>query len=74
MNTWTWLALLVVVIAFAAAVLRFDVLLARWRELFPPADTLSPGTGHAPPPQGEGLHPHAAPVQRPPIHRSGKRN
>ncbi len=73
MNTWTWLALLVVVVAFAAAVLRFDVLLARWRELNPPPAPLDSSGGQAPP-HGEGMHPHAAPVQRPAIHRSGKRH
>ena len=73
MNTWTWLALLVVVVAFAAAVLRFDVLLARWRELFAPPASQGP-TVDQPPPHGEGMHPHAAPVQRPAIHRSGKRH
>jgi hypothetical protein len=73
MNTWIWIGLLIVVIAFAAAVLRFDVLLARWRELNPPPAPLDPAGGQAPP-QGEGMRPHAAPVQRPPIHRSGKRH
>jgi hypothetical protein len=54
--------------------LRFDVLVARWRQLFgaqPAVREPPPEHGHPP---AAGLKPHDSRVQKPSIHRSGKRH
>lgn len=73
--TLTWLLLILAVALIALGALRWDLVLARWRELT--------GTqrrdGNAPPvadrlPANPGLHPHAAPAHKPGFHRSGRRH
>ncbi|MFT7776149.1 hypothetical protein [Roseateles sp.] len=74
----TWLLLILAVALIALGALRFDVLLARWREL----TGRQPGVGGAPPPDpaaerqpgNTGLRPHAAPTHKPDFHRSGRRH
>lgn len=74
----TWLLLILAVALIALGALRFDVLVARWRELT--GRPRSPG--EAPPaspaaervPGNPGLHPHAAPAHKPDFHRSGRRH
>lgn len=72
----TWLLLILAVALIALGALRFDVLVARWRELtgrprnpagLPPA--AAERTAGNP-----GLHPHAAPAHKPDFHRSGRRH
>ena len=74
--TWTLLILAVALIVLGA--LRFDVLVARWRELLG-----RPAAGREPPPAGplveqlpenRGPQPHAAPPRKPDFHRSGRRH
>lgn len=74
----SWLLLILAVALIALGALRFDMLVARWRELVG-----QPGAGRQPPPDGPlveqlpqnpGLHPHAAPARKPGFHRSGKRH
>ncbi len=74
----TWLLLILAVALIALGALRFDVLVARWRELMG-----HPVAGREPPPgrplveqlpENPGLHPHAAPPAKPPFHRSGRRH
>ena len=72
--TLTWLLLIGAVALLAIGALRWDLFVARWRELTAPrraAPQAPPAidrvTGHA------GLHPHAAPVQKPAYRRSGRR-
>ncbi|MCE4555683.1 hypothetical protein [Pelomonas cellulosilytica] len=75
--TLTWLLLILAVALAALGALRFDVLVARWRELMgqPPAGQAPPVTPAAQPtPQGTGAHAHAAPVHKPDFHRSGRRH
>ncbi|HEY1132544.1 MAG TPA: hypothetical protein VGF12_24265 [Roseateles sp.] len=74
----TWLLLILAVALIALGALRFDVLVARWREL----TGRPPGVGKAPPPDpgtepqpgSTGLRPHAAPPHKPDFHRSGRRH
>ncbi|MBV8033954.1 hypothetical protein [Roseateles sp.] len=74
----TWLLLILAIALIVLGALRFDVLVARWREL----TDRPPGMGEAPPPGptaerppgNPGLHPHAAPPQKPDFHRSGRRH
>lgn len=67
--------LLLVVVGIALALVRFDVLVARWRELTAPtADVRQPPPEHPVRPTHAGMHPHAGPSHRPAIHRSGKRH
>ena len=72
--TLTWLLLIGAVTLLAVGALRWDLLVARWREftaarravpLAPPA--VDRVTGHT------GLHPHPAPVHKPAYRRSGRR-
>lgn len=74
----TWLLLILAVALFVLGALRFDMLVARWRELMgrsrnagevPPAD---PAVDQ--PPGNPGLHPHATPAHKPDFHRSGRRH
>lgn len=74
----TWLLLILAVAILVLGALRFDVLVARWREL-----TGRPaGVGAVPPagpevervPGNPGLHPHAVPPHKPGFHRSGRRH
>ena len=76
--TLTWLLLILAVALIALGALRWDMLVARWRELVG-----SPRTGVEPPPAGPvvetlpahaGLQPHTAPVHKPGFHRSGRRH
>jgi len=73
--TLTWLLLIFAAALLALGVLRFDVLVARWRELFgaPPAPPPAP-LGHAPTPDKPGPRPHDAPPRKPGFHRSGRRH
>lgn len=68
------LVLVVVVALIAFGAVRFDLLVASWREAFkgpptphdaPPAPHLTPATG---------LRPHEGPVHKPAFHRSGRRH
>lgn len=72
-----WLLILAVTL-LALGALRFDVLLARWRELVghtPPAGHVPPvPPGSEPAPHSTGLHPHGAPTHKPGFHRSGRRH
>lgn len=70
----TWLLLIVVAALIVAGATRFDVLAARWRELFGRPPTMPDAPPASPTPHGLGLRPHDAPVQRPGFHRSGRRH
>lgn len=74
----TWLLLILAVALIALGALRFDVLVARWRELVgrpPGAGTpLPPDPAIEPPPGNPGPNPHAAPPHKPDFHRSGRRH
>jgi len=74
--TLTSLLLILALALLALGALRFDVLLARWRELVgpPPGTHGSVPPGTQAPPQGTGLRPHAAPAHKPAFHRSGRRH
>lgn len=73
--TLTWLLLILAIVLIALGALRWDMLVARWRELVG-----SPPRVVEPPPVLErlpghpGLHPHAAPVPKPAFRRSGRRH
>lgn len=71
----TWLLLILAVALLVLGALRFDVLVARWRELFgaSPA-TPRPPPGNTPTPDNPGLRPHDAPPNKPNFHRSGRRH
>jgi hypothetical protein len=70
-----FLVLIVVVALIAFGAVRFDLLVARWRELVSRPDALPEAPPAAPPmPHGSGLRPHEAPAQRPGFHRSGRRH
>jgi len=73
--TWLLLILAVALIALGAlGALRFDVLVARWRELVgKPAIAPDAGPVVDQVPGNPGLHPHAAPAHKPGFHRSGRR-
>ena len=74
----TWMLLILAVALFVLGALRFDLIATRWRELMGRPDHL----GDAPPdgplvetlPLNTGLHPHAAPANKPGFHRSGHRH
>ncbi|RTL34651.1 MAG: hypothetical protein EKK53_25640 [Burkholderiales bacterium] len=73
--TLTWLLLIAAVALLVIGALRWDLLVARWRELATPR----PGTPQAPSAVDHradhaGLHPHAAPVHKPALRRSGRRH
>jgi len=74
----TWLLLILAVALIALGALRFDVLVARWRELVgrPPGlgKVPQPDPAVEPPPAHPGPHPHAAPPHKPDFHRSGRRH
>jgi hypothetical protein len=74
--TLTWLLLILAALLIVLGALRFEVLLARWRELVgPPAGMVPPiDAAAAPPPHNTGLHPHNAPTRKPAFHRSGRRH
>ena len=74
METLHWILLLIVVIGLALIWVRFDVLVARWRELTTPAPDPTQVAAHQEAPQHGGMRPHDAPSVKPPIHRSGKRH
>ncbi|MDG0856822.1 hypothetical protein [Roseateles puraquae] len=72
---FTWLLLIAAAALLVIGALRWDLLVARWRELTgfdrqpaeaPPALDRVPGN--------PGLRPHAAPVHKPGFHRSGRRH
>ena len=72
--TLTWLLLIAAAILILFGAVRFDLLAARWRDIFrgPPAPHDAP-----PAPQDRpavGLRPHDAPVHKPAFHRSGRRH
>lgn len=72
--TLTWLLLLAAVILIAFGAVRFDLLAARWREVFgdpPPPHDAPPAPRWTP---AEGFRPHDAPVHKPAFHRSGRRH
>jgi hypothetical protein len=73
--TLTWLLLIGAVALLVTGALRWDVLVARWRELTDaqrrapqPPPAVDGVTGHP------GLHPHAAPIHKPAYRRSGRRH
>lgn len=72
--TLTWLLLIAAAVLILFGAVRFDLLAARWRDVFrgppPPHDT--PPAPRAKP--ATGLHPHEAPPQKPAFHRSGRRH
>ena len=74
----SWLLLILVVALLVLGALRFDVLVARWRELVGrPAhagDAQPPGPAVERLPDNTGLHPHQAPPHKPDFHRSGRRH
>ena len=74
----TWLLLILAVVLIGLGALRFDMLVARWRELMgqAPAGREPPPTGPLVEqlPENPGLHPHATPARKPGYHRSGKRH
>ena len=72
---FTWLLLIAAAALLVIGALRWDLLVARWRELTgfdrqpaeaPPALDRVPGN--------PGLRTHAAPVHKPGLHRSGRRH
>lgn len=72
-----WLLLILAVALFAVGALRFDVLAARWRQLFgaPRAVRQTAGGQPAPPaPPAAGKLTHPTPAAKPAIRRSGKRS
>lgn len=74
----TWLLLILAVALLVLGALRFDVLVARWREL----TKRNQGLANAPPtgpeverlPENPGMHPHATPPHKADYHRSGRRH
>ncbi|MFT7722385.1 MAG: hypothetical protein QM788_06100 [Roseateles sp.] len=71
----TWLLLILAVALLALGALRFDVLLARWRQFFgTPPTPPRPPAGSTPVPDHPGAHPHEAPPRKPGFHRSGRRH
>ena len=73
--TLTWLLLILAVALIALGALRWDMLVARWRELTAPRLGAADASPAAEPlPANPGLHPHAAPVHKPGFHRSGRRH
>lgn len=73
----TWLLLILAIALIALGALRYDLLVARWRELMgrPPAGQAPPSPpGAAAQPQGSGARAHADVVHKPGFHRSGKRH
>lgn len=71
----TWLLLILAAALIVVSALRFDVLIARWRELTrPKGDARDAPPAHASPPAA-GMHPHDAPTgHKPDYHRSGRRH
>jgi hypothetical protein len=68
------LVLVVVVALLAFGAVRFDLLVARWRDVFK-----GPPPPHDAPPAPRwtsttGLHPHEGPARKPAFHRSGRRH
>lgn len=76
--TLTWLLLILAVVLIGLGALRFDMLVARWRELVGQASASRepppPGPLVEQLPENPGLHPHAAPARKPDFHRSGRRH
>lgn len=72
--TLTWLLLIAAVVLIAFGAVRFDLLAARWREVFgdpPPPHDAPPAPRWTP---AQGFKPHDAPVHKPAFHRSGRRH
>lgn len=70
----TWMLLILAAALIVIGALRFDVLVARWRELISAAPTVREPPPAKPAAPNPGLRPHAAPPQKPAFHRSGKRH
>lgn len=70
----TWMLLILAAALIIIGALRFDVLMARWREIFKAAPVVREPPPATPLQSNAGLHPHAAPPQKPAFHRSGKRH
>lgn len=71
--TLTWLLVLAAAALIVFGAVRFDLLAARWRQVFdapPPHD--APPTARRT--ARDGFRPHAAPVHKPAFHRSGRRH
>ncbi|RZL38522.1 MAG: hypothetical protein EOP35_05615 [Rubrivivax sp.] len=74
----TWLLLILAIALFVLGAVRFDLVLARWRELMGAPQIVR----HAPPveavverpPHNIGPQPQAARVNKPGFHRSGRRH
>lgn len=72
--TLTWLLLIAAVVLIAFGATRFDLLAARWREVFgnpPPPHDAPPAPRWTP---AQGFQPHEAPMHKPAFHRSGRRH
>lgn len=73
--SFTWLLLILAAALIVFSALRFDVLIARWRELTRPRADARDGPPTPASPPAPGLHPHQAPPgHKPDFHRSGKRH
>ena len=74
----TWTLLILAVALFVLGALRFDLIVARWRELMGrpgnPGDTPPDGPLVETLPPNTGLRPHDAPTAKPGCHRSGHRH
>ena len=73
--SFTWLLLILAAALIVFSALRFDVLIARWRELTRPRSDARDGPPTPVSPPATGLRPHEAPpVHKPDFHRRGKRH
>ncbi|PZP27888.1 MAG: hypothetical protein DI603_20545 [Roseateles depolymerans] len=70
-----WLLLILAVALIVYSALRFDVLIARWRELTRPGGDARDGPPATATPPATGMRPHEAPPgHKPDYHRSGRRH
>jgi hypothetical protein len=72
--TLTWLLLIAAIVLIVVGATRFDLLAARWRDVFgepPPPHDAPPAPRWTP---AQGFKPHDAPVHKPAFHRSGRRH
>jgi len=73
--TLTWLLLIVVVALIVIGAVRFDLLAARWQELFGGTPSIRDAPPTPPSEPAQGLKPHEPPVhKKPAFHRSGRRH
>ena len=70
----TWLLVLAAATLIVFGAVRFDLLAARWRDVFrgaPPPHDAPPAPRWTP---AQGFRPHDAPQHKPAFHRSGRRH